>query len=244
MALLRTLAIPVIAVFLVACEGELPPPPPSGAGGTGNVGNFGGTGTGGMGAVGGRGGSGGAAGTGGVSGAGGAAGSGGMSGAGGSAGSGGIAGAGGAAGSGGTAGTGGSAGAGGSAGVGGAGGAVSSGACENVDDIAIITAAEPIVRQIGANCGLAPSSCAALSDQAFADCVTSCIESALPGITQPCATCYGEEVLCSFNLGCLSACSGTDACSPLCLSCEDTCINDLKGCAGEGDEFVGCFDPT
>ena len=170
-----------------------------------------------------------------------APGTGGNTGTGATPGTGGTGGVGGSGGIGGSAGVGGSAGSGGASGAGGMGAnGGSDGACNNVADIAAITASDPIVRQIAADCGLPDSRCAALSSTAFADCVTTCVEEAVTGLSAACASCYGEEALCSFNNGCLSSCGSTSgtACGNLCRACESVagCAAALIACTGRQSE--------
>ena len=152
-------------------------------------------------------------------------------------------------GSGGTAGgsgTGGSAGMGGAAGGnGGAGGSggigLGDGACDNVDDLDALSGLLPNnARNVAASCGVA---CAALTVEAlYVQCVVECVQDDVPGLSEGCATCYGDFAWC-LGLGCNSNCE-IDACDPVCeseTSCPGygSCFADLNQCAGRNSRDCG-----
>jgi hypothetical protein len=129
-----------------------------------------------------------------------------------------------------TGGTGGAAGMGGSAGMGGEGGmggmATPTDACTNVDDLAIVC---------DAGFGDEVSTCArAESGQGgpTADCLVRDT-----GVSQDCATCYGNVTQCIFD-SCLADCA-TDPDSEECLQCRaDNCDTAFNSCTG--DLMAGC----
>ena len=146
-----------------------------------------------------------------------------------------MAGVGGTAGSGGTGGDGAT---GGDGGAGGTGGIGRMGACNNVDDLATLTALLPSnarnARQVAANCGLADCISVILDEAAFTTCVSDCVEQTVTGLSSDCSDCYGEYAWCN-SLLCLEACA-SNSCSSLCqATCpgyDPTCISELKQCDG------------
>ena len=125
---------------------------------------------------------------------------------------------GGTAGSGATSGAAGGGGNGGMAGNGGVGGAAVRGACANPDDRMALAdfGLPPAARQAAASCGMTAPRCGALPDRAL--CIsqaTTCIEGRIQGISNDCATCFGELSWC--GIGCNNDCI-RDPCGD-CLSC-------------------------
>ena len=171
-------------------------------------------------------------GTGGNAGSGGVSGLGGTAGVAGAAGVGGDDAAGGAAGMGGLSGSAGTGGLSGGAGAGGSGGAPVVGACTNSGDAAAIANAGGSLESIGATC--AGSTCLGqLGDpDAYASCVSTCIETNVPGLSSDCAGCYGELGGCAVGNLCLACAS--DTCSTTCLDCLNgaECLTRLEECTG------------
>jgi hypothetical protein len=128
-------------------------------------------------------------------------------------------------------GTGGMGGAGGSGGSGGSGGA--NGACDNDSDIAVIEGAAPSVRDVARNCGVITCALPALNGPAYQVCVNACVESSIPGLSTPCARCYGALERCGRDAICFESCSN-NTCSTLCNDCLDAagCIIDFEECRG------------
>jgi hypothetical protein len=121
---------------------------------------------------------------------------------------------------------------GGSAGVGGSGGDPVVGACNNGGDAAAIANAGSSLESIGATC--AGSTCLGqLGDpDAYASCVSTCIETSVPGLSSECAGCYGELGGCAVGNLCLACAS--DTCSAMCLDCLNgaQCLTRLEECTG------------
>lgn len=170
----------------------------------------------------------------------------GIGGPGGPGGPGGADGIGGAGGAGGTVGSGGGAGTGGVGGIGGAagsGGPGTPGACNNQDDLDALAALLPDnARQVAANCGFTPLCSSLISTpDAFAMCVSDCVEQTVTGLSSDCSDCYGDLARCS--RGCLAPCA-TNSCEPLCLTCNGyaQCIVELDQCAGRMS--IDCADDT
>lgn len=108
-------------------------------------------------------------------------------------------------------------------------------ACRNAADCAIIDTDE--VRELAKNCGLASrgmeSDCDVF-EQFNLDCVITETSNKImaPGLSEPCAQCYAETVVCGTQY-CLSECAA-DADAPECVSCqlEAGCRLPFERCSG------------
>ena len=119
---------------------------------------------------------------------------------------------------------------GGSAGTG--GGMAVVGACDNVGDAAAIENASGSLQGVGASCA-AGTCIGQLGDpDAYASCVTACIQENVPGLSLDCAGCYGELGGCAVAALCLACAS--DTCSVACLGCLNgaNCLTRLDECTG------------
>jgi len=116
------------------------------------------------------------------------------------------------------------------------------GACDNQDDVDALALLQPSnARQVAANCGLVMCSHLLALPAEFVNCVTSCVERAVPGLSSECSACYGDLAWCS--VGCLTPCN-VNSCTPLCLTCPDygLCLDELNQCAGRTS--LDCPDDT
>ena len=135
--------------------------------------------------------------------------------------------------------TGGSGGSGGSGGQGGGGiggaggqGGQAVGACQNESDLEILLG-EGSLRDVARTCGL--SSCISMigNSSAYESCVTSCVEEAVEGLSNPCAACYGGVESCGLDAFCRVLCQ-SGSCNAGCLSCLRMagCEEEFEACRG------------
>ena len=130
-------------------------------------------------------------------------------------------------GAGGEGGAGGSGGAGGESGSGGR-----AGACNNDDDLDSLRFVAG-GRDVARSCSI--FQCSGLVDDGrrYEACITECVRRGTPGLSDACASCYGEAERCSLDRLCAPRCR-INACALGCTSCleEEGCLEALALCTG------------
>lgn len=127
-------------------------------------------------------------------------------------------------------GTGGGAGAGGAGGVGGSAGRA--GACDNDDDLESLRFVAG-GRDAARSCSIFQCSGFVDDGRRYEACITECVRRSAPGLSDACASCYGEAERCSLDRLCAPRCR-VNACALGCTACleGEGCLEELAVCTG------------
>jgi len=110
----------------------------------------------------------------------------------------------------------------------------------------VIDSAEDSLRNIARDCAQPnlPGNCANLvgNGELYGDCISTCVENRVEGLSSECAGCYGDAERCSHDSFCISRCR-LNTCSTPCLECLNgaDCILELEECSGIPDDT--CDEP-
>lgn len=106
------------------------------------------------------------------------------------------------------------------------------GACNNDDDLDSLRFVAG-GRDVARNCSI--FQCSGLVDDGrrYEACITECVRASTPGLSNACASCYGEAERCSLDGLCAPLCR-VNACALGCTACleDERCLEELAACTG------------
>jgi hypothetical protein len=107
------------------------------------------------------------------------------------------------------------------------------GACNNESDLGAIEGANDRLRDIARDCGVFLCVNLVGNGELYGNCVSTCVQNSVQGLSFECAACYGDLERCGHDAFCRARCQN-NTCSTACLECLSgaDCFLEFESCRG------------